>query len=125
MKYNIEYLPEKELVFIKMQGRVNFQVAERFSKEAIKIARQNNCRRFIIDHTNTKVREGTSQVHAAGDELEQFGFQNTDKIAILIPNLNDDIASYESININSRWSDIKYFSSNNLQKAISWLHESD
>lgn len=125
MKYNIEYLPEKEIVFIKMEGRLNFQIVEQFSKEAVKTARQNQCSKFIIDHTKSKIKEGAFQIHAAGDELQQFGFQNTDKIAILISDLDDNPDSYESININSRWSDIKYFDGTNIQKAFSWLDKSE
>ncbi|HET55157.1 MAG TPA: hypothetical protein ENN33_08055 [Ignavibacteria bacterium] len=121
MEYNIEYLPEKGIVFIKMKGRLNFQIVEQFSKEAIKIARQNQSSKFIIDHTKSKIREGSFQIYAAGDELQQFGFQNTDKIAILISDLDDISDSYESININSRWSDIKYFDGSDINKAFSWL----
>ena len=117
MKYTIEYLTDKKIVALKMKGRLNFQSAEQYSKEAIKLAHQHYCTKFLFDHKETITPKGKFIIHATGDELQQFGFKNTDRIAIVIGNRK----IVEPENRNASWSDYKYFSIEDMQKAIDWL----
>ena len=121
MKYTVDYIADKKIVDIKMKGRLNFQIAEEYSKEAIKLARQNDCTKFLIDHTGTTMQGGINKIHASGEELQQFGFKNTDRIAVVITNLGDDSNLLEPVNQNSRWSVLKYFYTDNTQEAFDWL----
>jgi len=121
MNYTVDYLPDKKIVDIKMKGRLNFQIAEQFSKEAVKLARHNDCTKFLIDHTETTMQSGVNKFHISGEELQQFGFENTDRIAIIIANHFDDNNLIESVNQNSRWSVLKYFYTDNVQTAVNWL----
>ena len=50
MKYSVEYLPDKKIVDIKTKGRINFHIAETYSKEAIRLAREKGCTKFLIEH---------------------------------------------------------------------------
>lgn len=125
MKYTIDYFPEKEFVSIKMRGRLNFQVAEEYSKEAIKLGHHNLCSKFLIDHQETILQKGITNVHATGDELQQFGFVKTDRIAIIVNKLNGSRKILEPENRNTSWSNFKYFSSNKVDKALDWLLESE
>jgi len=54
-----------------------------------------------------------------GEELQQFGFKNTDKIAIVVANLIYDDNSQEHVNQNSRWSELKIFREDELRNHIS------
>ena len=123
MDYTIDYLTDKKIVSVKMTGRLNFQIAEQYSTEAVKLARQNNCTKFLIDHTGTTVRGRIDKIYAAGEELQQFGFINTDHIAIIIADLGSNPDLLENVNQNSRWSIVKYFNADNLQAAFDWLLE--
>lgn len=125
MGYLVEYLPDKKIVGIKMKGRINFQTAEKYSKEALKLARQNECSKFLIDHVHTSQKEGVKKFHTDGDVLQQFGFVNTDRIAIIISNPDSETITPEIYSQNSRWSMIKYFYSDNIQEAYDWLMESE
>jgi len=125
MEYTVDYLPDKKTVSVKMTGRLNFQIAEKYSKDAIKLAHQYNCTRFLFDHTETKIQGGISKNHMIGEELQQFGFKNTDRIAIVVSNLAYDDNSQGNVNQNSRWSVLKYFSADNIQETYNWLLENE
>ena len=125
MKYTIDYFPEKKFVSVKMNGRLNFQVAEEYSKEAIKLGHNNLCSKFLIDHQDTILKKGSTNVHATGDELQQFGFVKTDRIAIIVNKLNGSRKILEPENRNTSWSNFKYFTSNKVDKALDWLLESE
>jgi len=123
MGYTVDYLPDQNIVSVKITGRLNFHIAEKYSKDAIKLAHQYNCTRFLFDHTGTILQGGVSKIHMLGEELQQFGFKNTDRIAILVSNSVYDDNSQENVNQNSRWSVLKYFSADNIQETFSWLSE--
>lgn len=121
MDYTIDYLTDKKIVRVKMKGRLNFEIVKRYSMEALKIARHNDCAKFLFDHTETTLEGGINKIHAAGEELQQFGFQNTDRIAIVIANITDDSNLIKQANQNSRLSVLKYFGNDDMDEAINWL----
>jgi hypothetical protein len=112
MEYSIRYLNENKIVEIKSEGRMSFKTAERYSKDAIKVAHEHSCNRFLIDHADT---DPSVNIHSTGEEFQQFGFQITDKIAIVIKYGHSSVIGSH----NSRWSDFKYF--DNVQEAVRWL----
>lgn len=122
MGYSVEYLADKNIICIKVQGKLNFQMAERYSKEALKEARQNDCSKYILDHSETEVRGGINKLHASGDELQQFGFKNSDHIAIIIANFGNESDLLDPVTQNSRWSKLKYFYTADINKAYEWLN---
>jgi hypothetical protein len=121
MKYTVDYLSEKKIVEIKLQGRLNFQIAEQYSKEALKLARDNDCKKFLFDHKETIMNGPVTNIHTSGDEFQQFGYMDTDQIAIVIEKPNSDPNVHESENQNAHWSEIKYFSANSIKNAYNWL----
>jgi|SRR3989304_3533947 len=119
MEYTIDYLKDKKFVQVKVKGRVNFQIAQQYLIEAIKLAHENNCRKFLINHTRTLREAGIYKLHTDGDALEKFGFKSTDKIAIVISRDRDDLRFSEATDANVRWSNFKYFDS--AKEAVRWL----
>lgn len=119
MDYTIDYLEDKKLVQVKVKGRVSFQIAQQYSIEAIKLAHENNCRKFLINHTLTKLENGIYKIHTDGDALEKFGFKSTDKIAIVVSRSRDDLRFSEATDANSKWSNFKYFGT--AKEAVRWL----
>jgi hypothetical protein len=121
MGYKIEYTANNEIVKIIIDGRVNFNTARKYSKEAIEFSLDYNCVKFLFDHSKTKLTEGIRRIYTDGDILEQFGFQPKDKIAILIECEKDDPLLRETNSINAKWSNFRYFNSG--KKALEWLIE--
>lgn len=121
MDYEVKYLQDHEVVAVKLKGRLNFHKAENFSKEAVKLARQKYCSKFIVDHSETIIKDESTNIHVSAGELQQFGFLNTDRVAILLSSL-DKIKNIVDLSTqNSHWSCIKNFSINEYDKAIKWL----
>jgi hypothetical protein len=123
MEYKLEYLEDKKIVQVKVKGRVNFQIAQQYSKEAIKLAHEYNCKKYLINHSKTSLEANIYKIHTDGDALERFGFKNTDKIAIVISRERDDLRFNEATDANVRWSNFKYFGE--AKEAITWLVEKD
>jgi hypothetical protein len=119
MSYTINYLKDKKIVQVKIQGKVNFKVVQQYSIEAIKLAHEYNCKNFLFDHTKTSLEAGIYKTHTDGDALEQFGFKISDKIAIVISSDLNDNHFFEETDSNVKWSNFKYF--NIIEKGIRWL----
>jgi len=46
MTYTINYLEDKKIVQVNIQGKVNFRIAQQYSLEAKKLAHEYNCKNF-------------------------------------------------------------------------------
>ena len=123
MGYTINYMPEEGIVKIIIEGRINYTTAQQYSKEAIKDARDHKCSKFLFDHKETKLNKEMQQFYTDGDILQQFGFNEKDKIAVSINCKKDDDLLTEVQEENVNWSTIKYF--NSSIKAAEWLLEDD
>lgn len=123
MSRTINYIEDKQIVRVNFEGRVNFSTAQKYSKEALKTARDYNSKKFLFDHTRTLLEAGIYKIHADGDTLEKFGFDSSDKIAIVIAGDKSDGHFFETNDSNVKWSNFKYF--NNVEDAVFWLEEND
>ncbi|MFZ2325258.1 MAG: hypothetical protein WAV89_16365 [Ignavibacteriaceae bacterium] len=123
MSYTINYLNDKKIVQVEVNGRVNFKTAKLYSTEAIKLAHEYNCKKFLFNHTKTSLETGVYKIHTDGDVLEHFGFNSSNKIAIAISSGKKDSHFSESTGSNVKWSNFKYF--NTHEKAIHWLIEDE
>jgi hypothetical protein len=123
MSYTINYLKDKKIVQVDIQGKVNFRIVKQYSIEAIKLAHEYDCKKFLIDHTKTLPEAGIYKIHTDGDALEQFGFQSSDKVAIVISSDKNDSNFSENTDSNVKWSNFKYF--NTIDKAVNWLVEDE
>ncbi len=121
MSYKLDYLDDKKIVRLKIQGKLNFGLVQQYSSEALKLAHENNCYKFLFDHTKTLPEAGGYKLHTDGDTLEQFGFKSKDKIAVVISADHSDIHSLNSKKSNIKWSNIQYF--NTIDDSIKWLLE--
>jgi len=119
MLYTVEYIEGKKLVQVRVKGRVTFQLAEQYSVEAIKLAREYNCKKYLIDHSKTSLEAKIYKLHTDGDALQKFGFKTTDKIAIIIKRAKDAKRFSEDTASNSKWSNFKYFDT--AKEAVGWL----
>ena len=119
MEYTVSYNPGKKIVNIKNEGRLNFQKASQYSVEATKLAHLNNCNKYLIDHTDTRLEHGLYKLHTDGAALENFGFKSTDRVAIILLSADEEHSlNNKSINA-ARWCSVKYF--NVIKDAEKWL----
>lgn len=123
MSYTINYLEDKNIVKVKVQYRVSYKVAQKYSIDAIRLAHEYDCNNFLIDHTQTAQEDGIYKIHTDGDALQRFGFNSSDKIAIVISADKNDPNLFETKVSNIKWSNFKYF--DNEEKAVLWLNENE
>ena len=120
MSYIIDYKQNKKFVNIKVEGKLNFKLAEKYSIEALKLAHKNSCHKFLINHTETVLEDsGFYKLHTDGAALEKFGFKSRDKIAIVISRIKDDRLFSEKAEQDANWSNFKYFGK--VEEALNWL----
>jgi len=119
MEYTIEYLEDKKIVQVKVKGRVNYQLAQQYSMEARKFAHENKCNKYLINHSKTSLEANIYKIHTDGDALEKFGFKSSEKVAIVISRVRDDLRFSEATDANVKWSNFKYFDS--VKEAVHWL----
>jgi hypothetical protein len=123
MSYTIDYLDDKKIVQVEVNGRVDFKTAKLYSTEAIKLAHEYKCKKFLFNHTKTTLETGVYKIHTDGVDLEHFGFISNNKIAIAISGDMNDSHFSEPTSSNVKWCNIKYF--NTSEKAIDWLMENE
>jgi len=121
MNYEIKYLDDKKIVRVKIQGRLNFSLVQKYSVEALKLARGNNCSKFLLDHTGSLLEAGVYKLHTDGDTMEQFGFKSNDKIAVVISVDHSPAHIWNARKSNVKFSNIQYF--NSVDESIKWLLE--
>lgn len=121
MSYKINYLNGKKIVKVNILGRLNFGIVQQYSIEAVKLAHEYKCNKFLINHTKSLMEGGIYKLHTDGDALEQFGFKNSDKIAIVISGNRNDDHFLKTVKSNVKWSNFRYF--NTVEKADRWLLE--
>lgn len=119
MEYEVNYNTGKKIVNIKNEGRLNFQKASQYSIEATKLAHENNCNKYLIDHTDTVLERGLYKLHTDGAALENFGFKSTDRVAIIISSASEGHHLNDRAVNAARWCSVKYF--NVLKEAEKWL----
>jgi len=123
MGYETEYQSEKGIVYIKINGKLNFDIVRKYSTESTKLARRNKCDKFLIEHTGVDQKSKTYHIHADRSELEQFGFTKNDRIAIVISLTKEDFLAKETADYDSGWSNVKYFKT--TKEATNWLIEDE
>ena len=121
MSYNLIYLDDSNIVKVAVTGRLNFGMVQQYLKEALKLAHENNCTKYLLDHTGTLSESDTFKLHTDGDTLEQFGFKSNDKIAVVFSDDPSEDQSFQSVKSNVKWSNTRYFK--NTAEAMDWLEE--
>lgn len=121
MGYTVKYQSEKDIIIITIEGKLNFRMVQKYSNEAEKLALNYKCNKFLIDHTKTMLQEGIYKIHTDGEELEQFGFKKTNRIAIIISRDKDDKHFFEKSYLQLGWSNLQYF--DKVDDATRWLSE--
>jgi hypothetical protein len=121
ISYSIEYLAQEKIICISVIGKMDFHIAEKYSKRALTFALKKNCNKFIFDHRFTLFPGSLSKFHTSEDELQQFGFSSSDKIAIVMHEQRDGSKIKEKLTRNKSWSILKYFYGKDKSQAINWL----
>ena len=120
MGYTVEYQPDRDLIIVRHEGDLDYNVLLSYGAEALELAAQHNCHRFLIDQTQSIITEETTRIFEFVTELEKLGLQRTDKVAVVIAR---DIANhlfFETVARN-RGYNLRYFY--DVAPALKWLEQ--
>jgi len=120
MGYTVEYQPDRDLIIVRHEGGLDNNVLLSYGAEALKLAAQHKCHRFLLDQTQSVIVEDSARIFEFAAELDKLGLQRTDKVAVLIAR---DIANhlfFETVARN-RGYNLRYFY--DAAPAMEWLEQ--
>ncbi len=119
MEFEIFYNNEKHIIFARVHGKTDFQMAYNTSVEGKRIADENNCNRFLIDMTNAIVKYSIFDAVEFVVGLTELKFSRKDKVAFIINRDKEKFNFAEKIALNRGWFGIKHFT--DYCTAENWL----
>jgi len=120
MGYTVEYQPDRDLIIVRHEGDLDYNVLLSYGAEALKLATQHNCHRVLLDQTRSVIVEGTTRIFEFVTKLDTLGLQRTDKVAVLIARDIADHLFFETVARN-RGYNLRYFY--DVAPAIDWLEQ--
>jgi hypothetical protein len=119
MKWDIFFDESNTLVKVIVEGKIQAQSTAEMAIEGIKLARENNCSKFLIDYTLAQVEDSIIDTHNFMANLEKLGITLKDKIAIVYSKDKEKHYFAETVAANRGWTNIKYFFE--IDAATNWL----
>jgi len=121
MGVTAQYQPKRNLISVQTEGDLNNIVLKNAACEAFKLASEHDCRRFLLDSTESVIVETTIGIFQFAAGLEQLGLRRTDWVAVVVARDLDDHRFFETAARNRGWRRIHYFST--LEAATEWLEQ--
>ncbi len=109
----------KGIVFLKIEGIINRKSAGEFFSEAVALAAEHECRKFLGDLTGAEVQESTFGILEHVKEMGEIGLKKSDLVAVLAQKDVPAHKFFETAARNRGWYNIRYFKSE--KDAIEWL----
>ena len=118
MEWTFEYWEDLDILYIKTQGVLTTDSANKMVKEAVDEMAKHQCLNQIVDHRETKFALTVSDYYQRPNINEQIGISRKWKIAMIFKELNEDTQFMETV-FRNRGYNFKQFS--NLEEAKTWV----
>lgn len=119
MEWNIIYDEPNTLIKITVEGKIQAQRTAEMAVQGIKLAREKNCDKFLIDYMAADVGDSTMDTYTFMANLEKLGITRTDRIAIVYSKDKLKHGFAETVAVNRGWGNIRYFF--DIESALKWL----
>lgn len=120
MSYDVQFDADKGIVYTVASGPMDADYAAEFAVEAIKIAEENNCEKFLFDVRGAVITELAAGISQFALNLEKLGSKKSHIIAIVYESDEKDLKFFEAT-FKSQGFNVSLF--NDLDQAIAWLTE--
>ncbi len=120
MGYAVEYQSDRDLIIVRHEGDLDYNVLLGYGAEALKLAARHHCHKFLIDETRAVITEETIRIFEFVTELEKLGLRRTDKVAVLIARDIADHLFFETVARN-RGYNFRYFY--DVAPAMDWFEQ--
>lgn len=119
MEWNIFYDEPNALIKVTVEGIIHAQRTAEMAVQGIKLAREKNSNKFLIDYRLADVGDSTMDTFTFMANPEKLGITHTDKIAIVYSKEKQLHHFAETVAVNRGWLNIHYFLE--IDDAINWL----
>jgi hypothetical protein len=119
MKWDVVYDKSKDIVEATVAGTVQVEQVAEMAAQIIKVARDADCHRCLIDYRLAKAGFSTLDAYGFMSGLAEMGAMRSDRVAIVY---SQDAANHrfaETVSLNRGWTNIRYFS--DIEDAMKWL----
>ena len=119
MSYKVFYDENSQIVHAVISGELIASVTSAAAIEGLKLSREKDCYRFLVDMRETIAKDSTIETYMFMEGLAQIGFERTDIIAILYLKDDEKHKFAEIVAHNRGWRNIRYFCE--ISEAEKWL----
>jgi len=120
MTWDINFDPEKALVFVRVSGAVKEAPLREMTKDLRDAILRHSSKRLLIDYTKADWRLEPYEVFERPRILRELGFPGDVKVAVLYHALDEDTQFLENVYRNRRFP-VRVFA--DQVQALSWLGE--
>ena len=118
MEWNIEYLLDAHLIYVKTKGILTANAANLMVKEIVKAADCHQCDRQIIDHRETSFALSLFEYYERPEVNSKIGISSKWKIAMVFKELNENTYFMETVFRNRGYNFCQF---DDLEKARDWV----
>ena len=118
MSFSVEYLEDRDIVMARVVDRISLEDARPLIMEQLRVSRERNCKRFIIDVAGADVELTTLDLFRLADLYEEVEFPRSAKKAIVWPGSDGDGQFYEHALQLRGWNVCLF---DEVEDAMSWL----
>ena len=121
MAWQLQNLPEQEIILVKNSGYLTYQDFKDQSKDMAVLSEKTQVFRILTDHTEVRTRISTADIYEFPETYREAGLSSRSKIAVLISTEDtriDDYKFYEIVCQNRGVSSRVFFK---YEDALEWL----
>lgn len=118
MEWDIEYLPQYNVLAVRTRGTLHAAASERLIAAGAAAAAQHGCTRHLVDHRHASLALSALDSLQQPDICRAHGMPPTTRIALLFSRLSDQTRLLEAAAVNQGIS-VRAFTSED--EAMAWL----
>ena len=120
MDWEISFDEKESILFVKTRGIMNKDTHKAMMKRCLKITKEKNCRRWLIDNSKiTSQKMGTLDIHSTPQVFTDLGFPLNLRIAeVIIKKYADDFGFFETVCQNRGYMVSIFY---DVELALQWL----
>lgn len=118
MEWNIEYIVEQELLYIKTKGRLTKDDANSMLRDVVQAMGKYACQKQIVDHRETTFELTVMEYYERPDVNKEIGMSYAWKIAMVFKELTENTRFMETV-FRNRGYNFRQF--DDIEKAREWV----
>lgn len=118
MEWNIEYIVEQELLYVKTKGRLTKESANLMLRDAVQAMDKYGCSKQLVDHRETVFELTILEYYERPDVNKEIGMSYSWKIAMVFKELTENTRFMETV-FRNRGYNFRQF--DDIDEAREWV----